>query len=909
MRAHVVLAVFKRNFWSYFSGVIGYLFIVAFVFLGAFAAFQEKFFANNVASLDQLNEWFPQLLLFIVPAITMSIWSEERKLGTEELLFTLPVSDLEVMIGKYLAVVSVYTVALGFSLTNVVSLSLIGSPDPGLIITTYVGYWLAGCALLAAGMVASQLTNSTTVAFVLGSAICAIPVYAGRLSFIGSWLAPLVQKKGDSSGTAKRIEELQSIFTNLSLGAQFKPFGMGLIPSQGLFYFLALIGLMLYINYVLIGYRHWSGGVKGTNMGLQYAIRSVSLLLILVGAGVVLAPMGFRSDLTSERLYSLSPSTQKVLKDLNGERPVTVQAFVSRIPSRDYVAVKSSLLGLLGQYRQSTSNLTVRIVEVDPSSEEADEAKGYGIETRDDQFELEGAMRLEKVVMGAVINCGTNEIVIPHFGKGTPIEYELTRSIQVAANETRKKIGILETDAKITGGFDMSSMRSNPEWRIVTELKKSYNVETVPAAMPISADKYDVLLAVMPSSLGSNEMTNLVNYVRSGKPVLIIDDPIPAMNPGLSPHLPKPRAGGNPMMGMQMPPEPKADGGKATSLVNLLGIEWIYDQVIWDDTSLEVHPEYEKLLREEIISITPKSGNAKAFNPDNPVTRNLQEVMLFFSGSIREREIAGDQKAKIEFQPLLTTGTHSGILKWDDLVKSGMFGGISIDPNPLRVADKFAHIAAARITSVKGAEDKIDVIYVADTDLISDFFFNLRETKAFKLDLDNVTFILNAFDLLSDDTGTIDLRSRRPKHRTLTSVEHQTAKYIEEEKEERKNAADESKKALEEAKSALSERVEKIRKDESLDEDSKRELLMIAESEQSRRLEVEEANINQKKEARIDAAKAKSDRSIRQVKDKYYTLALLVSPIPAMLLGLIVLMIRLSNEQRDISPARRARAA
>ena len=389
MRAHVVLAVFKRNFWSYFSGVIGYLFIVAFVFLGAFAAFQEKFFANNVASLEQLNEWFPQLLLFIVPAITMSIWSEERKLGTEELLFTLPVSDLEVLIGKYLAVTSVYTVALAFSLTNVLSLAWIGAPDAGLIFTTYLGYWLAGCALLAAGMVASQLTSNSTVAFVLGSAICAIPVFAGRLSFLVAWLAP-----------TSKFDSWRVAIDGLSLASQFKPFGMGLIPSQGLFYFLSLTGLMLYINFVLIGYRHWSGGVKGTDMGTQYFIRAVSLLVILFGAGTVFARVGFRSDLTSERLYSFSRTTNEVLSNLKSDRPVTIQAFVSRTPPRDYVSVKSTLLGLLGQYGQASSNVTVRIVEVDPSSEQADEAKQFGIESRDIQFELEGSIRSEKSSWG-----------------------------------------------------------------------------------------------------------------------------------------------------------------------------------------------------------------------------------------------------------------------------------------------------------------------------------------------------------------------------------------------------------------------------------------------------------------------------------------------------------------------------
>lgn len=895
MRTHVVLAVFKRNFWSYFSGVIGYLFIVAFVFIGAFAAFQDRFFANNVASLEQLNEWFPQLLLFIIPAITMTIWSEERKLGTEELLFTLPVSDLEVLIGKYLAVVAVYSVALAFSLTNVLSLSYIGSPDPGLIFTTYLGYWLAGCALLAAGMVASELTSNSTVAFVLGSAICAIPVYAGRLSFLADWFA----------GEGK-FESLRATFEGLSLAAQFKPFGMGLVPSQGLFYFIGLAGLMLYINYVLIGYRHWSGGVKEANMGMQYVIRTAALFVTLAGVGTIVAHEGFRSDMTSEGLFSFSQTTKDVLRKVKSDRPVTIQAFISRNPSRDYVPVKSSLLGLLGQYGQSSPNVTVRVVEVDPSSEQADEAKQFGIETRDVQFELDGTVRVDRVVMGAVISSGSNEVVISHFGQGTPIEYELTRAIQTVSDVKRKTIGIVESEAKINGGFDMSSFRSSPEWRIVSELKKSFNVETVSPAQPIDESKYDVLISVLPSSLGMNELNNLVEYVKKGKPTLIFDDPLPMWNLGLAPRLPKPRAGGNPMMNMQMPNEPKAYGGKTTPLVDLLGIQWNFDEVVWDETSLYLHPEYEKVLREEVISISPKSGNRKAFNPDNPTTNGLQEVMLFMTGSVKQLEGKKGEESKLEFQPLLTTGVRSGLLQWDDIAKSSPFGGVQIEGNPIRIMDDYAHVVAARIASKKDdKENQINVIYVADTDIIGDFFFYLRETKQYKLDLDNVTFVLNAVDYLADDQATVKLRNRRPKHRTLSSVEHQTARYVEESNNERKSAAEEAKQALKDAKKRLSEKAEKIKADESLDEDSRIQQLFIAQQEEARRLEVEEANINQVKDQKIDASRAKMDRLSRHVKERYYTLALLAAPIPAIMLGLLVWLIRMNNEQKDISPSRR----
>ncbi len=887
MRSHVVLAIFKRNFWSYFSGMIGYLFIVAFVFLGALGAFQEKFFTNNLATLDQLNEWFPLLLLIIVPAITMGVWSEERKLGTEELLFTLPVTDLEVLMGKYLAVVSVYTVALVFSLTHAIVLVWIGGPDWWLLFANYFGYWLAGCALLSAGMVASYLTNSAPVAFVLAFLICAIPIVIG--------LVPIPAPFDKLIGS-------DQLFDQMSLPRQFAPFGIGLIEGRNVLYFVSFAFFMLYFNLVLIGERHWKGGVRGADMSWQYAVRALSLAAILISVNVLLAGVSPTFDMTSERVFTVTPTTRSLLGKLSDKRPVTIQAFVSKEVPRDYAPVKTLLLGLLAQYEQSSHhNITVRIVQVDPASEQADEAKKFGIEGRKVQSERAGRSQVDEVYLGAVINCGANEVVIPFFDVGLPLEYELTRSVNTVAAEKRRKVGILETDAKLNGGFDMQSFRSSPEWRIVTELKKQYEVETVSPAGPIDESKYDVVLAVLPSSLGPNEMNNFVDYVKKGKPVLIFDDPLPATNPQLAPSQPKPRAGGNPMMQMGQPPEQKAEGGKATSLVNALGIQWIYDQIVFDYTALSLHPEYSELLRPEIVAITPKSGLQKAFNPDSDVTSGLQEMFLFFSGTIRPRE-----GSKLEFKPLLRTGKKSGLLDWKDLVKNS-FMGIQIDDDPLRIIGDDAHVIAAEIVSPKDAQgDKINVIYVADADIISDWFFFVRERKQFKLNLDNVTFVLNAVDYLAGDKNYIELRKRRPKHRTLTKVEEQTSKFIEHVNKEQQKATDEAKKALDEAKKRFAEKVDKIKKDETLDDSTRIVQLQIAQAEEQRKVAVEEASINQNKEKSIEQSKIASDRSVRAVERSYYAAALLFPPIPAIILGILFWMRRLNSEYKDIAASRRA---
>ncbi len=891
LRSHVVLAVFKRNFWSYFSGLLGYLFIVLFVLTGALLAFQPQFFTNNLANLDQLNKYFPMLLLFIVPAITMGVWSEERKLGTEELLFTLPVSDLEVLIGKYLAVVAVYTTALIFSLTHAFVLQLIGQPDWGLVLSTYFGYWLTGCALLAAGMVASYLTNSGTVAFVLGALLCAIPVFIGSVPMF-AFLSRLV-------GSGRMFDDLDRLLEDLSIARQFQPFGTGVVPISGVLYFVTFAGFMLYLNYVLIGRRHWAGGEHGSEMGWHYLVRALCVAVILVGGNAILANANYRSDLTSEHLFTVTPTTKNLIRDLDGKRPVMIQAFVSRDVPREYVPVKTSLLGLLAQYEQlGGKKIGVRVVTVDPFSEEADQAKALGIEAKRVFSERGGRQQIDDIYLGAVISSGTNEVVIPFFEVAIPIEYELTRSVRTVATEKRLMVGILETDAKLTGGFDMQTFRSTPEWRIVTELKKQYTVEPVQASGPIDESKYDVLIAVLPSSLSDKDMANFVAYVRKGRPVLIFDDPLPALiNPGLAPRQPKPRPGGP--MGGGMPPEQKADGGRATSLVNLLGIQWNYDEVVWDETLKTLHPEFADLVREEMVAISKESGNPKAFNPDSKVTSGLQEVLAFFAGTIQKRE-----GSKLDFKPLLITGTRSGLLPWDELVKNSFFG-MDINEHPIRKADEFAHTIAAEIKGKTDDGARIDAIFVADIDMISDQFFAIRERKLHGLDLDNVTFVLNSVDHLAGDEAYIDLRKRRPKHRTLTAVESLTKKFVEERSKENEKAALDAKEALDARKKELDAEVESVKNDKSLSTIEKLQKLAIAQQTQQRKLAVEEANINQAKEQRIEKSRIQSERHIRSVENMFYLFAAAIPPIPAILLGLLVWMKRMSEESKDIATARR----
>lgn len=918
-----VQAIFLRNVRSYFSSIIGYLFIIVFVVVAAICSFRPQFFTNNLANLDSLSQFFPMLLLFMIPAITMGTWADERKQGTDELLFTLPVKDVDILLGKYLAVLAVYTITLCFSLTELFVLEYLGDPDWGLLTATYLGYWLAGAMLLSAGMFASALTNNATVAFVLGTIICSIPVFSGKVGSSGSFFESIAESElfqssllswvvsvGAGIGRFFSFLGVGDLAQSLSLQEQLRDFTQGTIPVSGLMYFVLFTLLMLYLNFILIRRRHW-GADSSRTMAIHYFVRTLALAAILISLHKMAFLGTARADLTSEGLYTLSPVTTQTIDHIDTKRPVTIQAFLSpQVPS-EYVSVRKQIVGLLKQFDPiGGARLTVRFVDVEPYSSEAEVAKHYGIYPQNVVTERDGRLIQEEVFMGLVISSRYDEIVLPFLRSSELIEYELTRSIRTVSKEKRLTIGVLNTDAHLMGG--------RREWELVQELRKQYIVEAVSSLNPIDEKKYDVLLAVMPSSLTEPEMENLLAWVKHGKPTLIFTDPYPLefstalMAPKgervtgfpIAPQLPKPSQPQRSPFMRPRPSPPKAEGGKLTSLLRLLEIAWQYDEVVWDFSN--PHPQY-SMSSPENLFIT-KDSVKDAISSQSHITNGLQEILVGYSGSIKNRKNTTNR-----FTPLLLTSSNSGLLKGAqfghvNFINSSSTQRIPVvveNPNRFYLKDEFSHVIAAHIQATN--EKKLNVVFVADIDMVSNWFFQRRSSGNSSLKLDNVAFVLNALDVLAGEESFLKLRSRRAKLRKLDRVEAQTIKYTNELFEAKEAADKEAKKERELAQARFDEEKKKIEENKTLNIQERFSQLQTLAETIRRKMKIADDEIQRKKEAEIKDAKMHREQQVRATEDRIRYLAILLPPIPALLLGIIVLFLRVSDERKNIATDRMAR--
>ena len=222
-------AVFHRELAAYFATPLALVFIVIFLFaMGAFTFYLGGFYDSGQANLAIFFSFHPYLYLFLIPAIAMRLWAEERKSGTLELLLTLPIPPGAAVLGKFLAAWAFAGIALALTFPMWMTVNFLGRPDNGVILASYAGSWLMAGGYLAIGSAVSAATRSQVIAFIVSVVICFLFLLAG--------FAPILDTvRGWASPT------LVEAIANMSFLANFSWMAKGVVPLSNVLFFISLI--------------------------------------------------------------------------------------------------------------------------------------------------------------------------------------------------------------------------------------------------------------------------------------------------------------------------------------------------------------------------------------------------------------------------------------------------------------------------------------------------------------------------------------------------------------------------------------------------------------------------------------------------------------------------------------------
>lgn len=239
-----IRTITKRELGAYFRSPLAYIFIVIFLLLSGFFTFMVGgFFERGEASLVRpFFDWHPWFYLFLVPAVGMRLWAEERRVGTIELLLTMPITTWQAIVGKFLASWLFLLLALVLTFPVVITVNYLGNPDNGVILTGYLGSWLMAGAYLAISCATSAMTRTQVVSFIIAVVACLFLILAGFppvVNLLQGWPRPVVDT-----------------IVSFSMITHFEGFQKGVVDSRDVIFFLSLIGFSLFTTSVILrGHR------------------------------------------------------------------------------------------------------------------------------------------------------------------------------------------------------------------------------------------------------------------------------------------------------------------------------------------------------------------------------------------------------------------------------------------------------------------------------------------------------------------------------------------------------------------------------------------------------------------------------------------------------------------------------
>ena len=414
-----IKALAKKEFFGFLNQPLGYVVIVPFLVLSIFFWLRLAL-VRNEADLRSFFDLLPWFMLFLAPALTMRSLSEEQRTGTANLLFAHPLSEFQIVLGKFLGIFAFWLVILACTFGLPLTLAVFSRPDFGQIISQYLGGVFLGAGFLAVGLAASSLAKNALSAFLLG--------------VVGNFLLVLL---GSDFVLLSVPYPLSEIFSQLSYFSHLGNFGRGVVDFRDLLWFLTLVALGLLVAVFRFSYQRLV-----EKPALKRRLLTAFVLLIAIGVlgNLAFAAYPLRADLTFSRLYTLSVGTKKILGDLPDL--LTINFYASRDLPPEIHQTYQAVADLLEDYRRvAKKNLLVKIVYPDLSPEAENEALQAGVQPVTFSKIGAGKFGMQKGYLGLVIRFGEKTETIPFVNKTEDLEYQLSRRIQKLVSGKEVKLG------------------------------------------------------------------------------------------------------------------------------------------------------------------------------------------------------------------------------------------------------------------------------------------------------------------------------------------------------------------------------------------------------------------------------------------------------------------------------------
>lgn len=424
------LSVTKKEFGGYFASPAAFLFLGVFLAVTLFVFFWvESFFSRNLADVRPLFDWMPLLLIFLVAALTMRSWSEERRSGTLETLLTSPVSPLQLVLGKFFAALGLTALALALTLPLAMTVSELGNLDWGPVLGGYLAALFLAAAYIAIGLYMSSLTDNPIVALILTVLVCALFYVVGSTVLTGL--------------TGYEFATLLSL---LGSGARFESITRGVLDIRDLYYYVSVVGVFLTLNVFALEKLRWSGNA------CTIRHRRIHLLAILVALNFIAANLWLHSvstlrlDMTEGKRYSLSDATKQYLGQL--QEPMLIRGYFSSKTHALLAPLVPQLHDLLEEYAVQGGG-RVKVEFIDPHDDrelEEEAADKYGI--RPIPFRMDG--KYQSGVVNAYFN------------------------LVVAYGDQHEILGYEDLiDVKVKNDTDIDVVLKNPEYALTSAIRRA----------------------------------------------------------------------------------------------------------------------------------------------------------------------------------------------------------------------------------------------------------------------------------------------------------------------------------------------------------------------------------------------------------------------------------------------------